>query len=130
MHESIARKIGLTGTDHKYLGFIMQKGEMTAGDLAQSTGLTTGAITGIIDRLEKKKLVTRSFSDEDRRKVLIVPNHKKIKSLLDPIFNKLQARTDRLISSFTEGELKVIHRYFHSAIQIMENTTRELKEGS
>src|SRR6185436_16887486 len=77
MHEAIARQAGLTGTDHKYLGFILQKGEMTAGELSNATGLTTGAVTGLIDRLEKKKLVKRQFDKNDRRKVIIVPNQQK-----------------------------------------------------
>jgi DNA-binding MarR family transcriptional regulator len=59
MHEAIARKAGLSGTDHKYLGFLMEKGQMTAGELSNLTGLTTGAVTGLIDRFEKKKLVKR-----------------------------------------------------------------------
>lgn len=54
MHEAIGRKAGLSGTDHKYLGFLIVKGAMTAGELSGLTGLTTGAITGLIDRFEKK----------------------------------------------------------------------------
>src|ERR1700742_3676584 len=78
MHETIARKAGLSGTDHKYLGFLIVKGQMTAGELSKLTGLTTGAVTGLIDRFEKKKLVKRQFAREDRRKVIIDPNIKKI----------------------------------------------------
>ena len=62
MHEAIARKAGLSGTDHKYLGFLIEKGQMTAGELSNLTGLTTGAVTGLIDRFEKKKLVKRQFA--------------------------------------------------------------------
>lgn len=54
MHEAIARTAGLSGTDHKYLGLIMQHKELTAGDISKLTGLSTGAVTGFIDRLEKK----------------------------------------------------------------------------
>jgi len=74
MHEAIARKAGLSGTDHKYLGLILQHRELTAGDISRLTGLTTGAVTGLIDRLEKKKLLKRQFSKDDRRKVIIIPN--------------------------------------------------------
>src|SRR5215207_891724 len=74
MHEAVARKAGLSGTDHKYLGFLIEKGQMTAGELSTLTGLTTGAVTGLIDRLEKKKLVKRQFAEDDRRKVIIEPN--------------------------------------------------------
>jgi DNA-binding MarR family transcriptional regulator len=45
MHEAISRKAGLSGTDHKYLGLLIQEGPMTAGELSQRTGLTGGAIT-------------------------------------------------------------------------------------
>ena len=55
-HELIARKAGFSATDHKYLGFFLQKGNLTAGELAELTGLTTGAVTGLIDRFEKKNL--------------------------------------------------------------------------
>src|ERR1700755_270967 len=78
MHEAIARKAGISGTDHKYLGFLIQNGQMTAGELSTLTGLTTGAVTGLIDRFEKKKLVKRQFAENDRRKVFIEPDSKKI----------------------------------------------------
>src|SRR6187402_3919833 len=73
LHEAVARKAGLSGTDHKYLGFLIEKGQMTAGELSNLTGLTTGAVTGLIDRFEKKKLVKRQFTEDDRRKVIIQP---------------------------------------------------------
>ncbi|WP_314509005.1 helix-turn-helix domain-containing protein [Xanthocytophaga agilis] len=56
MHEAVARKAGLSGTDHKYLGFLIEKEQITAGEFSTLTGLTTGAVTGLIDRFEKKDL--------------------------------------------------------------------------
>src|SRR5258705_13443923 len=81
MHEGIGRKAGLSGTDHKYLGFLIEKGQMTAGELSNLTGLTTGAVTGLIDRFEKKKLAKRQFAEDDRRKVIIEPITKNIMAL-------------------------------------------------
>src|ERR1044072_8856755 len=86
MHEAIARKAGLSGTDHKYLGFLIEKGQMTAGELANLSGLTTGAVTGLIDRFEKKNLVKRGFAQGDRRKVIIEPNTANIMVLLEPLY--------------------------------------------
>jgi DNA-binding MarR family transcriptional regulator len=126
MHEAIARKAGLSGTDHKYLGLIIDKGQMTAGELSAATGLTTGAVTGLIDRLEKKKLVKRQFDKEDRRKVIIVANTANAMKLLEPIFSKLQERTVALIESFSERDMKVITNYFQSAIEIMEDVTHNI----
>ncbi len=128
MHEAIARKAGLSGTDHKYLGLLLEKGPATAGELAQMTGLTTGAVTGLIDRLEKKKLVKRQFDKNDRRKVIIVPNVQNTKQLLGPIFAELQAKTAALIASFSESEIQTIEQYFLGAVSIMQEVTNQLNE--
>lgn len=128
MHEAIARKAGLSGTDHKYLGLIIKNEEMTAGEIAEITGLTTGAVTGLIDRLEKVKLVKRKADKNDRRKVLIVPNTQKSMELLEPIFEDLQKRTQQLVSSFSKEEMVIIERYFQSATDIMKTVTENLKK--
>ena len=127
MHEAIAKRAGLSGTDHKYLGLIMQKGEMTAGELSKITGLTTGAVTGLIDRLEKKKLIKRQFDKDDRRKVKIVVNQQNAMKLLAPLFKDLQEKTIKLISTFSESEIQTIENYFVSAIRIMTETKEKLK---
>ncbi|MDX3914985.1 MULTISPECIES: MarR family winged helix-turn-helix transcriptional regulator [Olivibacter] len=128
MHEAIAREIGLSGTDHKYLGFIIQNGEMTAGELSRLTGLTTGAVTGLVDRLEKKKLVKRKFDSEDRRKVIIVPNTKNTLKLLNPFFDKLNEKTSKLVNSFSDQEITVLEKYFTSAIDIMNEMIEQLRK--
>lgn len=123
MHEAIARKAGLTGSDHKYLGLILQHKKLTAGDLSKLTGLTTGAVTGLIDRLEKKKLLKRKYTKDDRRKVIIVPNEENTMKLLQPLFLELQQKTSDLIASFSVTEIQVIERYFVEATTIMKETT-------
>ena len=123
MHEAIARKAGLTGSDHKYLGLILQHKELTAGDLSKLTGLTTGAVTGLIDRLEKKKLLKRQFTKDDRRKVMIVPNEENTMKLLQPLFLELQQNTSDLIATFSLTEIQAIERYFTEATAIMKQTT-------
>jgi DNA-binding MarR family transcriptional regulator len=126
MHEAIARKAGLTGTDHKYLGLILQHKELTAGDLSKLTGLTTGAVTGLIDRLEKKKLLKRQFTKDDRRKVIIVPNEENTMKLLQPLFIEIQQKTLDLIGSFSVSEIQAIERYFIESTTIMKETTNNI----
>ena len=127
MHETIGRKAGLSGTDHKYLGFLIQKGQMTAGEFSILTGLTTGAVTGLIDRFEKKKLVKRQFDKDDRRKIIIVPNTEKIMALFEPLYKEFQDKSEKLMGSFSTEELKTLERYFLKALEIMSDTTNELK---
>jgi len=126
MHEAIGRKAGLSGTDHKYLGFLIEKGQMTAGELSNLTGLTTGAVTGLIDRFEKKKLVKRKFAEDDRRKVIIEPNTKKIMALFAPLYKEFRNKSEELFASFSNKEITVIETYFLKAIEIMSDTTNKL----
>lgn len=126
MHETIARKAGLSGTDHKYLGFLIEKGQMTAGELSTLTGLTTGAVTGLIDRFEKKNLVKRRFAENDRRKVIIEPNTENIMTLFVPLYEEFRSRSEKLIASFSDAESKVIETYFLKAIEIMNETTHQI----
>jgi len=126
MHETVARKAGLSGTDHKYLGFLIEKGEMTAGELSNLTGLTTGAVTGLIDRFEKKKLVTRKFAEDDRRKVIIEPITKNIMALLEPLYKEFRNESEKLIASFSNEEIKIIETYFLKAIEVMNETTNKI----
>ncbi len=126
LHETVGRKAGLTGTDHKYLGFLIQKGQMTAGELANMTGLTTGSVTGLIDRLEQKKFVKRRFIQDDRRKVIIEANTKYIMETFDPLYKEFRSKTEKLISSFSSREIKIIETFLTKATQLAEQTTEQL----
>lgn len=126
MHEAIARKAGLSGTDHKYLGFLIECGAMTAGEWAALSGLTTGAVTGLIDRFEKKKLVKRKPAADDRRKVVIEPDTKNIMALLEPLYRSFRSQTEQLISSFSAKDRKVIEAYMTQTITLMQETTGKL----
>ena len=96
---------------------------MTAGELSALTGLTTGAVTGLIDRFEKKKLVKRKSADNDRRKIIIEPDVEKIMALLAPLYKDFRKKSELLLASFSGKEIKVIESYFIRAIEIMNETT-------
>ena len=69
--QTVANVAGISGSDLECLDFLNLEGRVTAGRLAEVTGLTTGAITGVVDRLEKAGLVRRERDETDRRKVFI-----------------------------------------------------------
>lgn len=127
MHEALANRAGLSLSDHKYLSYLLQKGPATAGELARLTGLTTGAVTGIIDRLERKKLVKRRFDKSDRRKVLVVPVTASVTRLFGPSSTLIQRKVLKLMNSFSPEELAVIRKYFTGTIAVLEEITQELK---
>ncbi len=126
-HQAVAEKAGLSGADHKYLDLLLQEGPMTAGKLAELTGLTTGAITGIIDRLENKGLVSRENDPNDRRKVLVVVNFEIAMKLFGPIFKTMQSDLETFYDNYSDEQLRTIHEYLSSTIEFLKDKTQEIR---
>lgn len=68
-----ASSLGLYNNDYLSVDILHEKGPITAGELSKLTGLATGSVTALIDRLEKNGFVRRQNDPKDRRKVIIVP---------------------------------------------------------
>jgi DNA-binding MarR family transcriptional regulator len=69
--QALADHLGVGSSDLECLDIVLLHGPLTAGELARASGLTTGAITGVIDRLEAGGLAVREIDPTDRRKVLV-----------------------------------------------------------
>jgi DNA-binding MarR family transcriptional regulator len=69
--QAVADALGLNRSDMRCLDVIDREGPVTAGRLAETTGLTTGAITTVLDRLEGRGLARRVRDESDRRRVLV-----------------------------------------------------------
>lgn len=123
-HQNVAQKLGLNPTDHKCLDLIMRNENMTAGDLAQMTGLTTGAITGVIDRLEKKGLVRRERDLKDRRKIVVVANKEKAYQELAPYFSSLGNSMNELFKIYSVNELETIYDFVSKSIGILQKESK------
>jgi DNA-binding MarR family transcriptional regulator len=105
-HQAVADILGLHITDHKCLDLIHHYGAMPAGRLAELTGLTTGAVTGIIDRLEEAGYVRRTDDPKDRRRIIVEPTkNKKWERKIEAIFIPLHERMHKLLSSYSDSEL-------------------------
>ncbi|MFN2747444.1 MULTISPECIES: MarR family winged helix-turn-helix transcriptional regulator [unclassified Bacillus (in: firmicutes)] len=126
MHQAIGEKIGLNATDHKCLEILARKGSMTAGELAEKSSLTTGAITGVIDRLENAGYARRTRDASDRRRLLIelVPeNMENIYSL----FEELAQQSAVLFSRYTDQELQVITRFIKHSTEFAANYVEKIR---
>jgi MarR family len=102
-------EVGLHQTDLGSLCLLLLHGPAPAGGLAELTGLTTGAVTGVIDRLEAGGFVRREVDPHDRRKVIVVPDAGRVDSDLFPHFPSLQrARPREFYDAFSIAELERI----------------------
>jgi DNA-binding MarR family transcriptional regulator len=121
-HAVVAEQIGLNATEWKCLDILDRTGPLTAGDLAELTGLTTGAITGVIDRLERAGFARRERDPHDRRKVIVQPTQEH-KHEVHQIFDSLMQRYAELFSSYSDHDLAFILDYItHSRAVITEAT--------
>jgi DNA-binding MarR family transcriptional regulator len=118
-HTLIGKKLGLNTTDHKALDIIYRKGGVTAGELAKETGLTTGAVTGIVDRLWKAGFVERCKEPNDRRKVIVraLPEGEE---RIGPLFTPLSEAISETLSEYSEEELAVIAGFAARSIEVMK----------
>ena len=123
-HQAIADVLGLHITDHKVLDFIYRYGPMPAGRLSELTSLTTGAVTGIIDRLEKAGYVRRVNDPKDRRRTIIeLTRNKKLQRKLEDIFTPLSMRMHKVLSSYSDNELALL---FNVLTKSLEQSHEEL----
>ncbi|HET6499498.1 MAG TPA: MarR family transcriptional regulator [Amycolatopsis sp.] len=118
-HARIAERLGLSGTDHKALDLASRaEGPLTAGRIARLTGLSTGAVTGVIDRLERAGFVRRVRDTEDRRKVLveILPVDEEKYA---PLFASALIATEKVLERFSPRERASIERYQRELVELM-----------
>src|ERR1700731_2261550 len=129
-HQTVADRLAMNVTDHKCAGILAQSGPITAGELAGRTGLTTGAITGVIDRLEKAGFARRAKDPGDRGRVMIEPIVKQIESAIYPLFESMAAASRELCECYSTDELAVIRDFTMRARQMAGEEVRKLREAA
>jgi DNA-binding MarR family transcriptional regulator len=114
-------------TDHKSFDLIHRFGSMPAGKLAELTGLTTGAVTGIIDRLEKAGYVKRTNDPKDRRRIIIESTrNRKLERKIETVFIPLHEKMYKLLSSYTDSELTFLLKAMTQIIDLTSNESKKL----
>lgn len=120
-HEAVGAHLGVSAGDQRALALIGRHGPLSAGDLAERTGLTPGAVTGMIDRLERAGLAQRDPDPQDRRRVLITATANQ-----PNVFGDLAKAMNELTTRYDEKELKTIADYLTRTITILHDQTRKL----
>lgn len=120
-HEAVGAHLGVSAGDQRALTLIGREGPLSAGDLAEKTGLTPGAVTGMIDRLERAGLVRREHDANDRRRVLVTATAGR-----PDVFGGLAAAMNELTARYDEAELEVIADYLTRTVDILREETRKL----
>jgi DNA-binding MarR family transcriptional regulator len=109
-HHAMAERLGLGPTDHKCLDLLLDRGAMTGSQLAAITGLTTGAITGVVARLERAGFVRREPDPLDGRKQILTPVGARIGEAHEA-FTAIRPTPETLLEGFDTAQLEVIAEY-------------------
>jgi DNA-binding MarR family transcriptional regulator len=127
-HQAIATKLGINVTDTRCFELMSRyaQGPITAGDLARHSGLTTGAVTGILDRLEKAGLVERFRDASDRRKVFVRPGLEALQRVAR-LYKGLAAASLKHASSYSTKELELVKSYLEGSLQVLRDQAAKLK---
>lgn len=124
--QNAAHSLGVVHTDFKTADILNEMGPLTAGELAKVTGLSTGSVTALIDRLEHAGYVRREKDPSDRRRVIIIPIEER-KSVIKEKYMPLNQAMTELGASYNEEELSLIIDFVIRTIEIHE---REMKRFS
>lgn len=124
-HAEIARLLELHPTDYKTMGVLERLGPMSAGQIAEHTGLATASVTNLIDRLESKGLVRRVRDSTDRRRVMVESDAEWV-SGARRIFASTRASLARLFDRYSDRDLAVIADFLARNAERLHEETRKV----
>jgi DNA-binding MarR family transcriptional regulator len=113
-HHAIAERLGLGPTDHKCLDLLIERGTLTGSELAALTGLTSGAITGVVARLERAGYLRREPDPQDGRRQLLHPVPERMHELAE-VFAGLESDAAALVADFDTAQLEAIAQFLDRA---------------
>lgn len=126
MDDAAARGMGVNRTDSRCLDTIEQFGPITAGRLAEAAGLTTGAVTAVIDRLVAKGYLRRVADPTDRRRVMVEVTEE-LERRAGRYYGPLAAQAFPFLSRYSKAELELIADFLRASTAIVEKRVGEIR---
>jgi DNA-binding MarR family transcriptional regulator len=122
---TVIEKAGINRTDWRCLDILGTRGPMTAGQLADAVRLTTGAVTGVLDRLEAAGLVRRIRDTKDRRRVIVEVTDE-VARVGAPVYGPLIADAAAAHAVFEADELELITKFIRIERELLEKHTKRV----
>jgi DNA-binding MarR family transcriptional regulator len=109
-HDAVAAYLGINRTDLRCLDILDLAGRQTAGELATAMGMSTGAVTAMLDRLEKTGYVRRLRDPADRRRVLVEPSELAAERGGE-VYRPFEEQTVPMFARFTDEQIAVVRDF-------------------
>jgi len=126
--QATAERIGINGTDLNCLNILSFRGQMTAGELARATGLTTASITGVVDRLEEAGYVTRERDPHDRRRVVVKLVVDRAMHDVANLFLPMMRAWREMAARYSDDELRLMVDYYARVEQVLREHLDRLRD--
>ena len=126
--ELLCQLMGINRTDARCLDILEQDGSMSAGELAQKSRLTTGAITAVIDRLERVGYARRVADPSDRRRVLVEATPKAFEISMELMMQPMIAAWRPLAGRYSDEQLRLFLEFTRTGREIQERHAQWLRE--
>ncbi len=125
--EVVVGLLGINRTDGRCLDILDQRGSMTAGELARECGLTTGAMTTLLDRLERLGYLRRVPHPTDRRRV-VVEMTDKTRRRIEQIYAPVGMEGRELLACLSDRQLELIAKVMRTGRELLERHTERVEK--
>ena len=126
--ELVCQLMGVNRTDGRCLDILDQHGSTSAGDLAEASGLTSGAITAVIDRLERAGLARRAPDPADRRRVLVEPTERAYAAANELMVEPMRKLYVPMAERYSDDDLRLILDFTRRGRELQERHAEWLRE--
>jgi len=130
LNQAIAERLHLHPTEVEVLDLLGRAGPLTAGQVTEVTGLTSGAASRLIDRLERAGYVRRAPNPKDRRSVLVMPMRELISRDLAPLYAPLESALSALYERYDPEQLALITDFLSRVNAVSRAHIDRLRAGS
>ena len=127
--QAVADRVGLASTDVECLEILVEEGRLSTGELATATGLTSGAATRMVDRLENAGFVRRVADPVDRRRVLVEPIPERV-AAVQVRFDALSRAIADAVAEQDSAALGSVQAYLETALRVAREETARLRDGA
>ena len=127
MDEAFAALLGVNRTDARCLDIVHRHGQITAGALGREAGLTTGAVTTVLDRMESAGYLRRLPDPKDRRKVLVAPSDR-VMALAEAVYGQIGRIGQKHMGAMPLIQMEILTRYLRTGAWINTELARQLRE--
>lgn len=127
LHMAISERLGLGAADSKTYDMLLRRGPLTAGEIGRATGLSSGSVTALIDRLEGAGYVRRTRNESDRRKVVVHANPAMMEAFI-PLMSDFVRQIEALNATYDDNTLNVLTDYIQRVSVLAEAALGSIKD--